>query len=154
MPVIVVGADTSLGRGIVDALLPREGELRVFVTDEAAARHFRGRGAKVAVGDVSDGSHVGGAALNAFCAVLLADAAIDDRTRSFAATPDEVLDAWAEGLSDAQVRRVIFVSGSGVESPGEALAASAAEFVVVESSSPQGPPVAQLVAELENAASV
>jgi putative NADH-flavin reductase len=153
MPVIVIGADTRHGLPVVDALLPREGEVRVFVTDEAAARDFRARGVKVAIGDVSDGSHVGGAALNAFCAVLLADAADDDRIRSFAANPETVMDAWAEGIEDAGVRRVIFVPGGTVEEPSPTLAASSSEFVAV-SSSADGSIVATKVAELEDAASV
>jgi nucleoside-diphosphate-sugar epimerase len=146
MPVIVVGADSTHGPPVVQALLPREGEVRVFVTDPAAAREFRTQGAKVAIGDVSDGSHVGGAALNAFCAVVLADAATDDRIRSFATTPESVLDAWAEGIRDASVHRVIFVPGIGVEGPTQALAASAPEFGSVAATED----IAARVAELDN----
>ena len=84
MPVIVIGADTTLGAEITNGLVPRDGEVRAFVTDPEAARALRDLGIKVAVGDVSDGSHVGGAALNCFCAILIADATSDDRERAFA----------------------------------------------------------------------
>lgn len=109
MPVIVVGADTRIGRAAIDALLPAAGELRAFVTSEDEAGALKQRGVKVAIGDISDGSHVGGAALNAFCAVLSSEAAVDDRERSFADTPDAVVEAWIEGLADAGVTRVIWV---------------------------------------------
>jgi putative NADH-flavin reductase len=148
MPVIVIGADTRHGPAIVEALLPRNGEVRVFVTDEAAARDFRVKGAKAAIGDVSDGSHVGGTALNAFCAVLLADAAEDERIRSFASAPGEVLDGWAEGLRDAKVRRVIFVPGTDVDQPTVALASCAPEFATVTDATS----IAARVAELDDAA--
>ena len=106
MPVIIVGADTPAGEAIVTALLPRDGEVRVFVSDEHDARHFRDLGTKVAVGDVSDGSHIGGASLNAHSAVLVAQAAVDGRARSFADTPAAVVAAWTEGMVDARVQRV------------------------------------------------
>jgi putative NADH-flavin reductase len=109
MPVIVIGADTPLGEVIMDALLPRQGEVRAFVSSPDAAASLKRRGVKVALGDVSDGSHVGGAALNAFCAVLVEEAATDERERSFAADPDAVMAAWVEGLNDAGVKRVIVV---------------------------------------------
>jgi len=150
MPVIVIGADSPNGAAVVDALLPRQGEVRVFVTDEGAARDLRGRGAKVAVGDVSDGSHVAGAALNAFCAVVMADAAADDRIRSFADDPAGVLDAWAEGISDAGVRRVIFVPGSEVRDPGLSLLSAAPEFAAVATST-GAPSVPEQVATLDDA---
>ncbi len=128
MPVIVVGADTPLGRAALDALLPREGEVRAFVSSPDEAARLRDRGVKVALGDVSDGSHVGGAALNAYCAVLIGEAATDARERSFAADPTGVLDAWAEGLNDAQVSRVIVVWD---DPPATGMARFAAETVVV-----------------------
>jgi uncharacterized protein YbjT (DUF2867 family) len=115
MPVIVIGADTPTGRAVVDALLPRRGEVRAFVSDPAEAAALKDRGVKVAVGDVSDGSHIGGAASRAFCAVAVVAAAADDRERSFAGDPQAVLDAWREGLIDAGVARVIVVEDPGVE---------------------------------------
>ena len=66
MPVIVIGADTPTGHAVVDALLPRRGEVRAFVSDPTEAAALKERGVKVAVGDVSDGSHIGGAATQGF----------------------------------------------------------------------------------------
>ena len=110
MPVIVVGADTPIGRKLVEALAEPEREVRAFVTDPTAGEELKAGGVKVAVGDVSDGSHVGGACTNCFSAVLVTEAATDHRERSFATGPDEVLEAWAEAVTDANVTRVIWVS--------------------------------------------
>ena len=107
MPVIVVGADTPSGEAVIDALLPRDGEVRAFVTDADVGAHLKSRQVKVATGDVSDGSHIGGAAMRSFCAIAATEAAHDERERSFAGTPDAVVAAWAEGLRDAGVSRVI-----------------------------------------------
>ena len=54
MPVIVVGADTEVGRAAVDALLPDAAEVRAFVTDPKAIDPLKALGVKVAVGDVID----------------------------------------------------------------------------------------------------
>ncbi len=132
MPVIVVGADTPLGGASIDALLPGVAELRAFITDPDLIGPLRARGVKVAIGDISDGSHVGGAALNAFCAVLIAEAAHDDRERSFAPTPRAVVEAWAEGLRDAGVTRAIWVDDGTIEGAEETLRPTVREFVVVD----------------------
>lgn len=108
MPVIVIGADTPEGSAIVSALNPASGEIRVFVTDPDTGQGFRNT-AKVAVGDLSDGSHVGGAALGAFCAIAVMAAATDDRERHFAEDVRGVLAQWADGLADAGVGRIIVV---------------------------------------------
>ncbi len=110
MPVIVVGADTPAGEAIFAALMVPGREVRAFVSDPDTALRLKRRGAKVAVGDVSDASHVAGAALNCFSAVLVGDAAGDQRERSFADDPAAVLAAWAEAVDDAGVRRVIWVT--------------------------------------------
>lgn len=142
MPVVVIGADTPLGAATMDALLPRPGEVRAFVTSPEAAAALRGRGVKVALGDISDGSHVGGAALNAYCAVLIAEAAADDRERSFADTPQAVIAAWVDGLNDAAITRAIFVTAD----PGmTALAGLHAEQAVVTTG---GKSTAEVVAEV------
>lgn len=151
MPVIVIGADTPAGSGVVDALLPRDGEVRVFVSDVPAGLEFKERSAKVAFGDVSDGSHVGGAALNTFCAVVIAEAAIDERERSFAADPEAVVAAWAEGLSDAAVQRVIVVDHPDV--PIAALETVARQYAVVDGRLPV-PEIATAVEQLEAAAAI
>ncbi len=142
MPVIVIGADTPLGRATMDELLPRASEVRAFVTSPDAAASLRSQGVKVALGDVSDGSHVGGAALNAYCAVLIAEAAADGRERSFAETPQAVISSWIEGLNDAGVTRVIFV---GDRPAPAALAALKAELAIVTAA---GRPDAQVAAEV------
>jgi putative NADH-flavin reductase len=149
MPVIVVGADTPLGRPIIEALLPREGEVRAFVSNVEEAAELRELGVKVALGDVSDGSHVGGAALNAFSAVLLPSAATDDRERSFADTPEAVVAGWAEGLKDAGIMRAIWVRENDV--PGEAIRAVVPEYAEVAVSGGPGD-TAGRVAELDEAA--
>lgn len=107
MPVIVVGADTPVGEAIVQALKGREGEVRAFVSDVDTGLGLKQAGVKVAIGDVSDASHVGGAAMQCFSAVLVPDAAFDDRERSFAEDAAGVLAGWAEALRDGGVKRAI-----------------------------------------------
>jgi putative NADH-flavin reductase len=107
---MVVGADTRSGRLIASRFLGRDREVRVFVTDAAAAEELRAAGAKVALGDVSDDSHVAGACLNCFSVVLVGEAAGDDRQRSFAATPEAVMEGWAKAVGSAGVQRVIWVA--------------------------------------------
>lgn len=109
MPVLVVGADTAVGRAAVAALAPAASQVRAFVTDPDATDELRDLGATVAVGDVSDASHLAGAALGAFSAILIAEAASDDRVRSFAGDEVEVYDAWVEAVRDGGVRRVIWI---------------------------------------------
>ena len=121
MPVIVIGADTAPGRQVVAALAGRDGEVRAFVTDRRTAPELRGLGARVAIGDVSDGSHVGAAAIGCYTAVVIASAAEDERERSFATSTAEVHAAWAEALEDAKVSRVIWV---GAGEPPRAIAAT------------------------------
>ncbi len=150
MPVIVIGADTVIGRAAVDALLPGAAELRAFVSDPAVIDALKARGVKVAVGDVSDGSHVGGAATRAFCAVLVGEAAGDDRERSFAANPEAVVAAWADGLHDAGVHRVIWVDGGEVTEAEALLAGSAAELAVVDAAGRTPEDVAAEIARLES----
>jgi uncharacterized protein YbjT (DUF2867 family) len=109
MPVLVVGADTTVGKAVVAALTPDASQMRAFATDPSVVDELRTHGATVAIGDVSDASHLAGAALGAFSAVLVAEAASDQRERAFAADPEEVYDAWAEAIRDSGVRRVIWV---------------------------------------------
>lgn len=149
MPVIVVGADTPLGAATMDALLPRDAEVRAFVTSPSIASELRKRGVKVALGDVSDGSHVGGASLNAYCAVLIEDAATDERERSFATTPETVLEAWVEGLNDAKVNRAIV---AWHDPPSEVLAQLSGEVVVVALADQSLADVAAKIAALEEVA--
>lgn len=114
MPAIVIGADADLGYRVAAALTRRQGEVRGFVTDPASAGPLRRLGIKVAVGDVSDASHIEGAAHDAFSAVLMAEAALDDRERSFASSYEALVEAWASGLKDAGVRRIIWVGADPI----------------------------------------
>lgn len=82
----------------------------MFVTDAATGQRMKDRGFKVATGDVSDESHVEAAAHRCFSAVLIAEAADDGREHSFAATPAEVLQGWANAVSNSGVTRVIWVT--------------------------------------------
>lgn len=149
MPVIVVGADTEVGRAVVTALLNREGEVRAFVSQPSVGAELKTLGVKVAIGDVSDASHVGPAALNAFSAVLIAEAASDERERSFAKEPGAVIGTWVEGLADAGVRRVIWV---GSDPAPENLTTVAPEFFAVETRERESADVGREVAKLDDAA--
>ena len=110
MPVIVVGADTPQGEAILTGLCEPGREVRAFVSDAGAGRRLKSRGLKVAVGDVSDDSHVGAAAVGCFTAVLIAEAASDVRERSFASGPEAVLSGWARAVRASGVSRVIWLS--------------------------------------------
>jgi nucleoside-diphosphate-sugar epimerase len=143
MPVIVVGADTPTGAQIVEALLEPGREVRAFVSDPDEGMRLRELGAKVALGDVSDDSHIGAAATQCFSAILLSEAARDNRERSFATDEPEVLKAWASGV--AGVRRVIWVHDS------EPPPTKAPEVAVV---GPDDPDVVERVVSLDNAAEI
>jgi uncharacterized protein YbjT (DUF2867 family) len=118
MPVIVVGADTPNGRAIIEGLIEPRREVRAFVTDPGTAADLRQSGVKVALGDVSDDSHIQGAATNCFTAVLVAEAARDDRDRAFAATESQVLAGWAAAVTASNVTRVIWVEDGEVPTTG------------------------------------
>lgn len=148
MPTIVIGADTPVGWATVEALRSRSTELRAFVSDPDAAPGLRAGGVIVAVGDVSDSSHVAGAALGAFCAVLVTEAATDGRETHFA-TPDGVTDAWLRAVAQAGVTRVLLVGKSPGSPPPEI-----PEFAVVASEGRHPLQVARAVAWLEDAASL
>ncbi len=122
MPVIVVGADTPIGMAVIQGLLEPGREVRAFVSDPDVAASLRSEGVKVALGDVSDDSHIQGAASNCFSAVLVAEAACDDRERSFASTRDQVLSGWAAAVAASRVRRTIWIGENVplVETPEKA----------------------------------
>ena len=119
MPTIVIGADTDLGVAIANALLGESPEVRAFVTDPEAAGALKAMHAKVAVGDVSDTWHVVAAATNTFCAVVMAEAAVDVRDRAFADDEKAVVETWAIAIAiaiaEAGPVRAIWV---GEELPG------------------------------------
>ena len=85
MPVIVVGADTPQGRAVVEGLVEPGREVRAFVSDPIVGAELREMGVKVALGDVSDDSHIQGACTNCFTAVLIKRRRAISRERSFAA---------------------------------------------------------------------
>jgi nucleoside-diphosphate-sugar epimerase len=147
MPVIVVGADTPLGTVIVDHLLAPDREIRAFVTDPAAGSELRRRGVKVALGDLSDSSHVEGACLACFSAVLVMAAATDGRELAFASTAQGVLEGWA-GAVRSTVRRVLWV--------GDAVppATDVAETALVRVGGRDLSDVAREVAALDDAAEI
>lgn len=142
MPVIVVGADTQPGRAVVEELVDPRREIRVFVSDADQAADYRDRGLKVALGDVSDESHVEAAAEMCFTAVLVAEACHDARERSFADHPEQVLRGWARASGNAKVNRVIWVTD--IEPP-------ATDVPEVTTVSPSHPDLAATVAKLDNA---
>lgn len=118
MPVIVIGADTPTGRAIVSALLEPEREVRAFVSDLTAAEELKREGVKVALGDVSDTSHIEGACLRCFSAVLVTEAAADGRERSFAPSAEVVVQGWIDAVHTADVTRVIWVGEGARPIPG------------------------------------
>ena len=110
MSVLVVGADTPRGQAIVDALAGQESQLRVFVSAEDVAAELRARpGVHVAEGDVSDASHVEGAATRCFTVVFVTTAAVDARERAFARTDTAVLKGWCDAARECGVTRAIWV---------------------------------------------
>lgn len=145
MPVIVVGADTDTGASILDRLTHPGREVRAFVTSLDAATDLKKRGVKVALGDVSDESHIEGAALHCFSAVLVDEAAVDDRERSFADTKGQVMAGWARALARSKVRRVIWVT---TDTPPSV---EGAEMAIVD---PADPDVARRVADLDDAQTI
>lgn len=144
MPVIVIGADHPIGQAIVGRLTTSGGEVRAFVTDRDRGELMRSAGIKVAIGDVSDGSHVGGAAIGAHTAILVVPAAADGRDPAFAAV-EEVPDVWARAMAGAGVTRVIAVGDDPVPLAGIPETAS----VSVTGRSPGE--IAEAVAALEGA---
>ncbi len=148
---MIIGADTTLGPAIVDALAGRDGEVRAFVSATEAIDGLRSRGVKTAVGDISDGTHIGGAALHAFAAVIIAEAASDDRERAFAADPAAVFDQWADGLRDAGVTRAIWVADTPIPT---AIATAVREHASVVITDRDPNDIAAEVARLDEAATL
>lgn len=142
MPVIVVGADTDPGLRIAEALLEPNREVRAFVSDPGVGERLRDLGIKVALGDVSDETHIEAASINCFSAILLGEAAIDQRERSFAPDHDGVHAAWARGIAASQVTRAIWVIDGRPPAVGDA------EVAVV---SPADPELVAKVVALDDA---
>jgi nucleoside-diphosphate-sugar epimerase len=142
MPVIVVGADTPKGRAVVEGLVEPGREVRAFVSDPIVGAELREMGVKVALGDVSDDSHIQGACSNCFTAVLISEAARDQRERSFATNERQVLEGWAAAAAASGVIRVIWVHD------GELPPVRVREVRTV---SPEHPDLAREVAALDDA---
>lgn len=111
---IVVGGDTADGKTILGRLWSPKREVRAFVTDESVGQSLKRKGYKVAIGDVSDESHIEAASMQCFSAVLIVEAAEDNRERSFAETPRDVIEGWGRAAAAAGVTRVIWVSQNEV----------------------------------------
>ena len=147
VPVLVVGADTPVGATIVNALTDREGELRCFVTDLDVAADLRSLPAKVALGDVSDGSHVGAAGLNCFSIVFICAAATDTRERAFCTTPAQVFEQWQEAITMAGARRIIWVEDAGTTGSGSRITAN--EIAVIAGAELSDRDIAERVVALD-----
>ncbi|MDF2730064.1 MAG: hypothetical protein K0T01_1851, partial [Acidimicrobiia bacterium] len=78
-------------------------------SDPIVGAELREIGVKVALGDVSDDSHIQGSCTNCFTAVLVTEAARDGRERAFAANERQVLEGWASAAAASGVTRVIWI---------------------------------------------
>ncbi len=145
MPVIVVGADTPVGEVIIGELIDPDREVRAFVSDPSVGVLLKEAGVKVAVGDVSDTSHVSAACLRCHTVVLVCDAGRDGREISFAADAGELFTQWAQAVAEAGARRVIWVANHPVPE------AQVSERATVDSDLSPGE-IADRVADLDDAA--
>ena len=114
MPVMVVGADTPVGEVIIGELTDPDREVRAFVSDPSVGISLKDAGVKVAVGDVSDASHVSAACLRCHTVVLVCDAGRDGREISFAADAAELFAQWAQAVCEAGAKRLIWVANHPV----------------------------------------
>ncbi len=103
MPVMIVGADTPIGRRLAEAF-----------ADPEQAIALKAMGVKVATGDLSDFSHVAAACTRVFTAILVAEAARDGREYAFAHDSDAILKGWAKAVAEPPVSRVIWL---GLDDP-------------------------------------
>ncbi len=142
MPVIVIGGDTTTGRAILEEMAGPGREVRAFVSRASLGAELREMGIKVAVGDVSDDSHIEAASMNCFTAIMIGKAAHDDRERSFAGSESDVLQGWASAVSASGVSRVIWVQR------GTPPDAQVRETAVVD---PDDPDVVRKVIDLDEA---
>ncbi len=144
MPILVIGADTSIGAQLMQQLSSRDGEVRAFVTDAHVGLALKETGVKVATGDVSDASHISAAAAGCFSVVAIGEAAVDSRERAFASTPSGVLATWSEAIREARPRRVILIQNPSAPS----IEVDAPEFLVVSTADR---PLAEVVSEVAEA---
>lgn len=126
MPVIVVGADHPLGQVIARKLAAPDREVRAFISSADSHGPLRSLGIKVALGDLSDESHIEAAARSCFTAVFVEPALGDGRELAFAA-PEAAAQGWAKAAAGARVQRVIWVGGNAPPINGTEMAAVAVE---------------------------
>lgn len=151
MPVTVIGGDTPAGEAVLEALQASGGELRTFISDPFAADPLKSRNIKVATGDVTDGSHVGGAVLGSYTVVVIPEVLFDSRERSFADSPDEALAAWNEALAESGATRLVWLSDERLPSGQDALRNAVAELVVIETQGLDHAEVAEEVVRADDA---
>lgn len=106
---MIVGADTELGLRLARTVTSPDREIRAFVSDPHTADHLRSLGVKVALGDVSDPTHIGAACTGVFTVVFVTEAAHDERVRDFIDNPATLIESWGEAAVEAGARRVIWV---------------------------------------------
>jgi uncharacterized protein YbjT (DUF2867 family) len=147
MPVIVIGADTALGVLVVERLAASDREVRAFVSSPEVGERLRQLGIKVALGDLSDQSHVAAACTNCFSVVLITEAATDDRELSFAKSPDQVWAGWAAAIRESRAKRAIWVGNGTYPVSGAPEEAAVAATMPVDE-------IAEKVAALDDAAAI
>jgi len=144
---MVVGADTPVGEVIIEELIDPDREVRAFVSDPSAGVRLKEAGVKVALGDVSDASHLSAACLRCHTVVLVCDAGSDGREISFAADVGELFTQWTQAVSEARAKRVIWVANHPVPE------AQVPEQATVDSDLSPGE-IANQVAALDDAAAL
>ena len=122
MPVMVVGADHPLGEVIARKLAAPDREVRAFISSADLHGPLRALGIKVAIGDLSDQSHIEAAATSCFTVVFIEPALGDGRELAFAAA-EAATTGWAKAATDAGVKRVIWVGAGAPPVKGLEMAA-------------------------------
>lgn len=121
---MVVGADHPLGEAIARKLAAPDREVRAFISSVNSHGPLRSLGIKVAIGDLSDESHVEAAATSCFTVVFVEPALGDGRDLAFAA-PEGAALGWAKAATGAKVKRVIWVGAGPPPVKGPEMAAVA-----------------------------
>lgn len=147
MPVIVIGADTPIGVQVVERLATSDREVRAFVSSPDVGERLRQLGIKVALGDLSDQSHVAAACTNCFSVVLITEAASDGRELSFAQSREQVLAGWAASIRESRAKRAIWVGDGANPVSGAPEEATVAATMSADE-------IAEKVAALDDAAAI
>jgi nucleoside-diphosphate-sugar epimerase len=108
VPVLIVGADHPVGLMIATRLAAPNREVRAFISSPDLGPRLRELAIKVAVGDLSDQSHVAAAATRCFSIVMIEAALSDGRELAFADAESTRL-AWSRAATEAAVTRAIWV---------------------------------------------